>query len=75
MSNLPHYHPTRRTVLQAGSIGLMGLGMNHLGLIRSLVAQSLHFLGLTSKILVSSRSHALAGLLLTAWMDACTALR
>ena len=36
MSNLPHYHPTRRTVLQAGSIGLMGLGMNHLGLIRSL---------------------------------------
>ncbi|MED5417149.1 MAG: DUF1501 domain-containing protein, partial [Verrucomicrobiota bacterium] len=38
MSRLPHYHPTRRTVLQAGSIGLMGLGMNHLGLIRSLAA-------------------------------------
>lgn len=38
VSSLPHFNPTRRTVLQAGSIGLMGLGMNHLGLIRSLAA-------------------------------------
>ena len=38
MPHLPHCHPTRRTVLQAGSLGLMGLGMNHLGLLRSLAA-------------------------------------
>jgi hypothetical protein len=38
MSHLPHFNPTRRSVLQAGSIGLMGLGMNHLGFLRSLAA-------------------------------------
>ncbi len=37
-SPLRHPSPTRRTVLQAGSIGLMGLGMNHLGFLRSLAA-------------------------------------
>lgn len=38
MSHLPHAHPTRRTVLQAGSIGLLGLGMNHLGALRALAS-------------------------------------
>jgi hypothetical protein len=37
-SPLPHPNATRRTVLQAGSIGLLGLGINHLGFLRSLAA-------------------------------------
>ncbi|MBM4077033.1 MAG: DUF1501 domain-containing protein, partial [Planctomycetes bacterium] len=30
-----HDHPTRRTLIQAGSIGLMGLGMNHVSALRA----------------------------------------
>ena len=33
-----HPNHTRRSVLQAGSLGLLGLGMNHLGFLRSLAA-------------------------------------
>ena len=30
-----HAHPTRRTILQAGSVGLLGLGMNHVAALRA----------------------------------------
>ncbi|MFM7073337.1 MAG: hypothetical protein ACKO38_16240 [Planctomycetota bacterium] len=44
MSRLPHHvaHPslTRRTAIQAGAIGLLGLGMNHVDGLRALAAES-----------------------------------
>jgi hypothetical protein len=41
-SRQPFQHPkfTRRTMLQAGTIGLLGLGMNHLSALRALGADS-----------------------------------
>jgi len=35
MSNLQHPRLSRRTMLQAGSVGLLGLGMNHLAALRA----------------------------------------
>jgi hypothetical protein len=40
--NLPRHNPnlTRRQMLQAGSLGLMGLGMNHVGALRAMGAET-----------------------------------
>jgi hypothetical protein len=40
MPTVPMQHPrfSRRTAVQAGAIGLFGLGMNHVGALRSLAA-------------------------------------
>jgi len=44
MSRMPnhvaHHPPTRRIALQAGAIGLLGLGMNHVDGLRALAGES-----------------------------------
>ena len=39
-SSLAHSHVSRRTALQVGSIGLLGLGLNHVAGLRSLAAEN-----------------------------------